>query len=341
MAAGCVYTEETHLVKRTTTLLLACCLSVLSAHAQTTPVPLQKPDPPIPAPATGPLKLAFTFDDLPAHAPKPRTTSRVAIVQSVLGTLKRENLPPVYGFVNGYKVTLQPNWMRILRMWHGAGEPLGNHTFSHPELDKSTLEEYETEIEENEPILKKIYRDGKKVDPDGDWHWFRFPYLEEGDTVEKREAIRGYLKEHGYRIAEVSMDFQDYLWNDPYQRCMDKRRTADVQWLHDSYLQQADQAIAVYRTLAQRVYGHDIPYVLLMHIGAFDAKMLPELIALFRERGFGFTTLEQAEADPAYSVDAPMPMPGGGLLEEYLATQNHVGFPDNDKPEKKLDRLCR
>ena len=305
-----------------------------TVQAQTASAKKPKPDPPNPAPATSPLQVVFTFDDLPAHAPKPKITSRVAIAQSILDTLHRESLPPVYGFVNGYKVELQPKWLGILQMWHDAGEPLGNHTYSHPELDVSTVAEYETEIAENEPILKK-------VDPDGDWHWFRYPYLEEGDTLEKREAIRGYLKDHGYRIAEVSMDFQDYMWNDPYARCMDKRRYADVKWLHDSYLAAADQAILVYRTLAQRVYGHDIPYVLLMHVGAFDAKMLPELIALFRSRSFEFTTLEKAQADPAYSDDAEYPLKGGGLLEEYLASKNHVGFPDNDKPEQKLDRLCR
>ena len=258
----------------------------------------------------------------------------MAVAERVLDTLKREKMPPVYGFVNGDKVALQPKWLRILQMWHDAGEPLGNHTWSHPEFDTSSVTAYEKQITDNEAILKQ-------VDPDGDWHWFRFPYLEEGDTLEKREAIRGFLKEHGYQIAEVSIDFQDYLWNDPYQRCMDKHREADVHWLHDSYLAEADQAIAVYRTLAQRVYGHDIPYVLLLHIGAFDAKMLPELIALFRERGFGFVSLPQAQSDPAYSQDAAIGVKGGGLLQEFMATKNHVGFPDNPSVEEKLDRLCR
>lgn len=332
MCGHCVYTE-TPAVKCSISPLLALVLC-LSTAAQKLPAPKPKPDPAIPALATSPLQVAFTFDDLPAHAPKPRITSRVAIAQSILDTLHRENMPPVYGFVNGYKVELQPKWLRILNMWHAAGEPMGNHTWSHPELDASTVPEYETEIAENEPMLQK-------VDPDGDWHWFRYPYLEEGDTLEKRNAIRGYLKDHGYRIAEVSIDFQDYLWNDTYARCMDKRRYNDVRWLHDSYLAAASQSIAVYRTLAQRVYGHDIPYVLLLHIGAFDAKMLPELIALYRTQQFQFVTLEQAQADPAYAEDAGVPLKGGGLLEEYLATKNHIGFPDNPDQHAKLYRLCR
>jgi peptidoglycan-N-acetylglucosamine deacetylase len=35
----------------------------------------------------------------------------------------------------------------------------------------------------NEPLLKSLM--GK-----GDWHWFRYPFLHEGETVEKRRAER-------------------------------------------------------------------------------------------------------------------------------------------------------
>lgn len=32
----------------------------------------------------------------------------------------------------------------------------------------------------------------------------RYPYLAEGDTLEKRNTIRSYLFKNGYRIAEVT-----------------------------------------------------------------------------------------------------------------------------------------
>ncbi len=41
-----------------------------------------------------------------------------------------------------------------------------------------------------------------------DWHWFRYPFVHQGDTIEKRRAVRTYLREHGYKIAEVTLDFQ-------------------------------------------------------------------------------------------------------------------------------------
>jgi len=284
---------------------------------------------------SAPPQVAFTFDDLPAHGPLPPGMARPAVVKSILATLKREQMPPVYGFVNGFRVAQFPYQIHILQAWHAAGEPLGNHTWSHPELDKLTASEYERNIAQNEPILRK-------VDPHGDWHWFRYPYLQEGNTVAKREEVRTWLQDHGYRIAEVSMDFQDYNWNDAYARCAVKHDTASIQSLHDSYLTAADESIHVYRQIAQTLYGHDVPYVLLLHAGAFDARMLPELITLFRSRGFSFVTLEQAMADPAYSADPKVASPGGNTFNEMVAQARNIkAIPYMTDRSAQLDAICK
>lgn len=279
-------------------------------------------------------QVAITFDDLPAHGPLPPGMARPEVVTSLLRTLKQEALPPVYGFVNGFRVARFPYQIHILQAWLAAGEPLGNHTWSHPELDKLSAARYERNILRNEALLRRI-------DPKGDWHWFRYPFLEEGNTVAKHDAVRGWLAAHGYRVAEVSMDFQDYLWNDAYARCAAKRDDAAIRQLHDSYLATADKYIIVYRELAHSLYGRDIPYVLLMHVGAFDARMLPELIALFRTRGFEFTTLEQAMADPVYRTDPRVATPGGSTFNEMVAALRHIPVPDAEEPTRLLDHLCR
>jgi len=243
-------------------------------------------------------------------------------------------MPPTYGFVNGFRMVKYPYQIELLREWHAAGNPLGNHTWSHPELDTTPAEKYEANIARDEKTLRS-------VDPDGDWHWFRYPFLEEGETVEKREAVRGWLTAHHYRIAEVSIDFQDYMWNDTYARCAEQHNTAAITSLHDSYLESADQFITFSRGLSQNLYGRDIPYVLLLHVGAFDAKMLPELIALFRQRGFQFVTLPQAQADPAYSQDPDVAFPGGGLLLELQATQQKTSQPAAPPDrEAQLNAMC-
>lgn len=281
-----------------------------------------------------PLQVAFTFDDLPAHGPLPPGEFRPEPIRTILKVLKAEHMPPVYGFVNGFRTAEYPYQTELLREWIASGNPLGNHTWSHPSLDKSTAKSYIHNTAENEPLLEKI-------DPTGDWHWFRYPYLEEGDTLAKRDAVRDDLLSHGYKIAEVNLDFGDYLWNDTYARCAAKKDLTAVSSLHDSYLATADAFITYSRTLSQRLYGRDIPYVLLLHVGAFDAKMLPELIGLFRKRGFEFVSLSQAESDPAYSIDPKVAYPGGGLLMELLASTRNVNMPNATEPEDQLAKMCR
>jgi peptidoglycan-N-acetylglucosamine deacetylase len=302
--------------------LLPLCLSALlsiglAARAQT------------PAP-----QVAFTFDDLPAHGPLPPGEFRPEPIRSILKTLKAEHMPPVYGFVNGFRVAQYPYQAELLRDWIASGNPLGSHTWSHPALDLTSAKKYIANIAENEPLLRK-------VDPHGDWHWFRYPYLQEGNTLEKRVAVRDYLFAHHYKVAEVTIDFEDYLWNEPYARCMATHNDAAVTSLEHSYLSVADEYIGVFRTLSQKLYGHDIPYVLLLHVGAFDAHMLPRLIALFRERGFEFVTLQQAESDPAYAFDPNIGYLSGGTMQELVSNVQRVNFPDNTKPYKELDSLCR
>jgi peptidoglycan/xylan/chitin deacetylase (PgdA/CDA1 family) len=303
-----------------TAALFALGVGVLSAQTATT--------------ARTPLQIAFTFDDLPAHGPLPPGMARPAVVKSILATLKRENMPPIYGFVNGFRVAQYPYQIHILQAWRAAGNPLGNHTWSHPEFDKLTVAQFEANILRNEPLLRK-------VSPDSDWHWFRFPYLEEGNTIEKREQLRAWLSQRGYRIAEVSMDFQDYDWNEPYARCAAKHDDAAIKSLHDSYLAAADESIRVYREIAQTLYRRDVPYVLLMHVGAFDAHMLAELIALFRSRGFSFVSLQQAIADPIYSFDPKVTSPGGNTFNEMVAQSRNVNIPYMTDRSKELDAMCR
>ena len=292
------------------------------------------PAPVVPPAASAPPQVALTFDDLPATGELPPGLSRLAIAQSILTTLKAEKLPPVFGFVNGIGVTEDPATLAVLHAWRSAGEPLGSHTFSHVDLEQLTAAAFEADIARNEPILQQVAAET-------DWRWFRYPFLHEGDTLAKRQQIQHYLHDRGYKVAEVSLDFEDYLWNDGYARCSAKHDSAGIASLHASYLATADQGITVFRQLTHTLYGHDIPYVLLLHLGAFDAEMLPDLIALLRSRGFTFTTLEQAISDPAYSYDPAVGYPGGGALQELEAFNRKVPFPPDSKPYNELKTICR
>jgi len=93
--------------------------------------------------------------------------------------------------------------------------------------------------------------------------------------------------------------------------------------------------------MSKALYERDIPYVLLMHVGAFDARMLPRLLKLYRDRGFSFVTLQQAESDPFYKNDLDLSLPPApDSLEEAMILR---GLPIPSRPAQSidLDTLCR
>lgn len=284
--------------------------------------------------SAGGQQIAFTWDDLPAHSALPAGETRVDIGRKLIQAMKDAHLPPVYGFVNGVALEREPASAPMLKEWRDAGFELGNHTWSHINLNTNTAAAWEEDLLKDEPVLKE-YAAG------GDWHWLRYPFLSEGDTPEKRAEIRKFLAGHGYRIAAVTMSFGDYMWNEPYARCVAKNDTEAIAQLESSYLEAASTDADFRRAMARALYGRDIPYVLLMHVGAFDARMLPRLLELYREKGFGFITLEQAEKDPFYrsSIDPALPQEPD-LLETAMQARG-LALPARPKPSLDPNSVCR
>jgi peptidoglycan-N-acetylglucosamine deacetylase len=279
-------------------------------------------------------EVAITVDDLPSHGTLPPGMTRADVAKSILQTLKKYRAPKVYGFVNAKKLEQHPEEMEVLRLWRAAGYPLGNHTYAHLGLNASTAGEFDQNVAADEGTLKRLM--GR-----ADWRWFRYPFLWEGDTLEKRHTVREYLKDHKYHIAQVTIDFEDYLWNGPYARCVEKNDGTGIEWLKSSYMSTATAYIALDREMAKLVYGHDIRHVLLMHIGGFETVMLPWLLDFLKKQGFRFVTLPEAEKDPAYKSDPDIALKDGGTLLEQMMEAKRIKFPANSKPYEQLEAVCR
>ncbi len=283
-----------------------------------------------------PLRIAITFDDLPAHSALPPGETRIEIASKIIAVLQNAHLPPTYGFVNAVRVDEQPADLAVLQAWRAAGYPLGNHSWSHMNLNQHTLEEFEADVNHDEPLLAQLMKD-----KNDDWHWFRFPFLAEGDTPEKNAAIRAFLAQRGYKVAAVTMSFGDYMWNEPYARCKAKGDGKAIASLAESYLAAADDSISYSQSMSHTLYGRDIPYVLLMHIGAFDAEMLPRLLDLYKSRGVQFVTLEEAESDEFYRIDTDLHQPPGPTSLEGVMWSRHLTPPAHAMAAPQLDGLCR
>jgi peptidoglycan/xylan/chitin deacetylase (PgdA/CDA1 family) len=279
-------------------------------------------------------KLAITMDDLPLNGTLPPGVSRAETARDVLAILKKGHVPPVYGFINAKRLEGNEDGAEALKLW-AAAEPVGNHTYSHMDLEQNSAEAFEREIEENEPVLELL-------DAKDHWHWLRYPYLHEGDTVEKRRTVRAYLKAHGYRIAQVTLDWEDYLWNTAYARCVAKGDAKSIAWLRSSYLSTASTFLDLGREQAKLIYGHEINYVLLMHLGAFSSTILPDALDLLKKKGFKLVPLEEAESDAAYEGDPDVGLHDAGTLLDQWMQVKQIKYPEHaEKPYKEIENVCQ
>ena len=277
--------------------------------------------------------VALTIDDLPDHGPIPPGSSRTEIARRIITALQEAKSPPVYGFINAKQLQQKPEDAEVLKLWRAAGFPLGNHAFSHMDLHTNPADAFVQDVAANEPALRTLMGDA-------DWHWFRYPYLREGDTPDKYKAVRTFLGQQHYRVAQVTLNFDDYAYNDPYARCLAKNDAAGIAWLEKSYLARADDSLTRGQAAARTIFGRDIKHIMLLHIGGFETVMLPRLLDLLKARGFTLTTLEDASSDEAYRTE-PAGQSWNGTFLEQLSNAKGAPRPPADSFFQEVAAVCR
>jgi hypothetical protein len=105
------------------------------------------------------------------------------------------------------------------------------------------------------------------------------------------------------------------------------------------YLDGVRESIPVARGTAHALYGRDIPYVLLMHVSAMSAHMMPQVIQIYRDAGFRFVSLAEAESDPAYRGYTELSLPPPPPASE-LARRKGVTLPQATDLQSRLNAMC-
>lgn len=286
------------------------------------------------APARG-FDIAITVDDLTAHGSLPPGMSWPGIAESYLATLQAHHVPEAYGFVNALRLKDQPASEPVLGIWRKAGYPLGNHTYSHLGLSQApSVEAWEGDVKQGEPAIAAHMQGA-------DWHVLRYPFLDAGNTRARHDAALAWLNQEGYRIADVSLSFDDWAYTEAYARCRARGDEAAIAEMKRGYFARVDAGIARMQALSQRVYGRVIPQVLLTHMGAWSAATLPGVMARLDAAGARYVPLDRAQADPAYHE--PSPQAGNGDMMERAAREKHAdtaGLPPVP-PTGQLDAMCR
>jgi cellulose synthase (UDP-forming) len=245
-------------------------------------------------------EVALTFDDLPAHGDLPSDTTRLSLMENIIQTLKDSQVQDVVGFANGNHLDYEPKDIEVLQRWVDAGFLLGNHTYHHRDLSRVAVAEFLADVDLQEALLQPLIGSGPGL--------FRFPYLHEGESIEKRTAVHQYLEAKRYTVVPVTVDYNDWAWTNAYMRCYRQQDAEAIAWLRQHVVQAALRQLHRSQLLARNLLGRDIRHVMLLHVGVFDSLTLREVLTAFSQDGVRFISVQTALEDPVYRFNPGLPI---------------------------------
>ena len=244
-------------------------------------------------------QIAITIDDLPAVLIS-NHQQQLSTNQKILDALDKHGVKAT-GFVIGNKL---PGKTDIFELWLKRGYELGNHTYSHMDLDQVDAPTYELDI------IKGAYEIEKLLSGyDRSLRYFRFPYLHTGRNTEKGNLVREFLKENCYTIAPVTINPYDWEYNSWYVNAWGSNQHKEQEHIKKMYLERIITCTAEAESLSWAHFGRNIRHILLLHSNQINGEMLDQILDYYVHSDYTFISLEDALADPAYSPEGEVTIP--------------------------------
>ena len=245
--------------------------------------------------------VAVTFDDLPYQAPDAvlcDPAQAMALTEDFVAMLRPLETRAAV-FVNEGKVCearradLLP---ALLNVWLDAGLDMGNHTFSHINIHRNTVEAYLADVDLGAPATRAVLEArGRSL------VFFRHPYLFTGETPEKKTAIAAGLAQRGYTVAPVTIDNNDWMFAALYRDAEAAGDEALKTRIGEAYVTHMTAVLDHWEPYSAELTGGREPaQVLLLHAHTLNRDWYPRIHALYQARGYRFVPLDEALADPIY-----------------------------------------
>ncbi len=256
--------------------------------------------------------VAFTFDDLPST----HGADGKYVIQQLTKKLQRQSVPAI-GFVNEIKLYRagKPSEAQIslLELWLDNGLDLGNHSYSHISIDNVTLDEYKADVLRGEEITKRLLQKREKS-----LKYYRHTQLRTGPTLEIRNELAEFLKMHGYTVAPVTFDNNEYIFAAIYARAKSNNDSVMMKTISSAYLKYMEEIVLHFEKLSFDFLGYEVKQILLLHANTLNADHVDDMIKMFQDRNYTFISMEEALKDPAYQLKEATVKKGLSWLHRWM-----------------------
>lgn len=230
-------------------------------------------------------EIALTFDDAP-RGDTPLLGTGEERTRLLIENLKKADVPQVVIFANTHNFH-ERGKARIDR-YVKAGHLIANHTHSHPNVLKTELGDYVSDIRRAHETLKTR---------EGFTPLFRFPYLREGETRKKRDGLRAELKSLGLRNGYITVDTYDWSFDFQVQEAIKAGKTVDREALGKLYVDILMKDVEHDDGMARKLLKRSPKHVILLHENDVAALYVGDLVAALRKAGWKIIAPAEAYED--------------------------------------------
>lgn len=281
--------------------------------------------------------VALTFDDLPVFGAFTSAADGAMVTERLLAGLARHHWQAT-GFVNEHQLDAPDRAARIglLDHWLDAGMALGNHTYSHVSLNTTPADTYIADIARDEAETGRLLASRGRRE-----RWFRYPYLETGQTRASHDQVADWLAHHGYRIAPVTMENSDWQFSAPYDDAIARGDAREASRIRQQYLTFTRAIVAWYQKAGRALFGRQPSFVFLLHASRLNAASIDALAVILRDARLRVVPLDVAMRDPAYrTADGYIGPDGNEWLERWALTL-HRDLPFETIPKVPAEIVRR
>ncbi|WP_189367376.1 polysaccharide deacetylase family protein [Tateyamaria omphalii] len=248
-------------------------------------------------------RISFSFDDAPMDA-GPLLDGR-ARTNMLIAALDATGIRGAAFFVLTQSLVQNPDGAERLRAYADAGHVLANHTHTHPWLRATEPPEYLADIDRAAEMLAVF----DNVQP-----YFRYPYLDEGNTRQKRLAVIDGLQTRGLSNGYVTIDTYDWYMQALVAEAVEAGHQIDMRKLGQIYVEILVETIEFYDALALQTLGRHPDHVLLLHENDLAAMFVDDLAEALTRDGWEIIPVAEAYTDTIADMQPDTQFNGQGRV---------------------------
>jgi len=149
--------------------------------------------------------------------------------------------------------------------------------------------------EEIKKVLKPKYNLSYK--------YFRFPYLNRGNTAAKKYIISTALEKANYKIAPVTITSNDWRFNPRFEVAYFNKDEEEMENIQKEYLKRIARETYNSENYAIQTFHREVKQILLFHLNILNAMTIGKIIDWYRENGWEIVDLDTVLKDEVYEME--------------------------------------